>query len=64
MGRSGEGSDVVREMACPPLAGRGEPVGSRGCMVGPLIGGPPVSPVDFKKWQCPLSLFLKCPCRF
>ena len=23
-----------------------------------------MSPVDFKKWQCPLSLFLKCSCRF
>ena len=23
-----------------------------------------MSPVDFKKWQCPLSLILKCPCRF
>ena len=20
-----------------------------------------MSPVDFKKWQCPLSLFFKCP---
>ena len=26
--------------------------------VGPLMGGgAPMSPVDFKKWQCPLSLF-------
>ena len=31
---------------------------------GALDGGSPVSPVDFKKWQCPLSLFLKFPCRF
>ena len=31
---------------------------------GALDGGSPMSPVDFKKWQCPLSLFLKCPCRF
>ena len=23
-----------------------------------------MSPVDFKKWQCPLSLFFKFPCRF
>ena len=26
-------------------------------------GGGAVSPADFKKWQCPLSLFFKCPCR-
>ena len=25
-------------------------------------GGGQMSPVDFKKWQCPLSLILKCPC--
>ena len=25
--------------------------------IGALDGGPPMSPVDFKKWQCPLSLF-------
>ena len=24
---------------------------------GALDGGSPMSPVDFKKWQCPLSLF-------
>ena len=24
----------------------------------------PMSPVDFKKCQCPLSLILKIPCRF
>ena len=30
--------------------------------LGALDGGSPMSPVDFKKWQCPLSLFLKnCP---
>ena len=23
-----------------------------------------MSPVDFRKWQCPLSLIFKCPCRF
>ena len=23
-----------------------------------------MSPVDFKKWQCPLSLFVNCSCRF
>ena len=26
-------------------------------LLGALEGGPPMSPVDFKKWQCPLSLF-------
>ena len=31
---------------------------------GALDGGSPMSPVHFKKWQCPLSLFFKCPCRF
>ena len=25
--------------------------------IGALDGGSPMSPVDFKKWQCPLSLF-------
>ena len=25
--------------------------------LGALDGGSPMSPVDFKKWQCPLSLF-------
>ena len=33
-------------------------------MVGPLMGGSPISPVYFKKWQCPLSLFFKFSCRF
>ena len=27
--------------------------------LGPLMGGNPISPVDFKKWQCPLSLFFR-----
>ena len=31
---------------------------------GTLGGGSPVSHVDFKKWQCPLSLFLQCQCQF
>ena len=35
-----------------------------GLPLGHLMGAPPVSPVDFKKLQCPLSLFLKFPCRF
>ena len=26
-------------------------------LAGALDGGSPMSPVDFKKWQCPLSLF-------
>ena len=26
--------------------------------------GSPMSPVDFKKWPCPLSLFLRFPCPF
>ena len=32
--------------------------------IGALDRGSPMSPVDFKKWQCPLLLFLKFPCRF
>ena len=32
--------------------------------IGALDGGSPMSFVEFKKWQCPLSLFLNCPCRF
>ena len=31
---------------------------------GALHGGSPMSHVEFKKWLCPLSLFLRCPCRF
>ena len=31
---------------------------------GTLDGGPPMSHVGFKKWQCPLSLFLQFPGRF
>ena len=27
-------------------------------------GGSPNVPCRLKKWQCPLSLFLKCSCRF
>ena len=27
-----------------------------GCYSGALDGGPPMSPVNFKKWQCLLSL--------
>ena len=27
--------------------------------IGALDGGSPLSPVDFKKWQCPLSLFFR-----
>ena len=29
--------------------------------VGALDGGSPMSHVDFKKWQCPLLLFLQFP---
>ena len=40
----------------------GEVVGGGGTTrrdvsIGALDGGPQMSPVDFKKWQCPLSLF-------
>ena len=31
---------------------------------GPLMGGSPMSPVDFKKCQCPLSLSFRFSCRF
>ena len=31
---------------------------------GALDGGSPMSYVEFKKWQCPLSLFVYFPCRF
>ena len=31
--------------------------------VGALDGGSPISHVEFKKWKCPLSLFLQYPCR-
>ena len=31
---------------------------------GAVDGGSPMSPVDFKKWQCPLSLILEFPCHF
>ena len=31
--------------------------------MGVLYGGSPMSHVEFKKWQCPLSLFWQCPCR-
>ena len=31
---------------------------------GALDGGSPMSPVDFKKWQCPMSLFKKKYRRF
>ena len=31
---------------------------------GGLDGGPPMSPVDFREWQTPLSLFHKFPCQF
>ena len=31
---------------------------------GPWPGVPNVTYVDFKKWQCPLSLFLQFPHRF
>ena len=27
-------------------------------------GGGATSPVDFKKWQCPLSILFKCSCLF
>ena len=39
-------------------------VGWGGGYNGALDGGSPMSPVDFKKWQCLLSLSFKCPCRF
>ena len=35
-----------------------------GCAFLHLDGGSPMSHVDFKKWQCPLSLFVHFPCRF
>ena len=31
---------------------------------GALHGGSPMLDVDFKKWQCPLSLYLQFPCHF
>ena len=31
---------------------------------GALDEGSPMSPIDFKKWQCPLSLFFRFSCRF
>ena len=32
-------------------------------MYGALDGGCPMLLVEFKKWQCPLSLILQYPCR-
>ena len=32
-------------------------------MEGPLMVGSPMSPVDSKKWQCPLSLYFRFSCR-
>ena len=34
-----------------------------GALTGGGEGGGPISYIDFKQWQCPLSLFLQCPCQ-
>ena len=38
--------------------------GSESPLTGALGGGSPMSHVEYKKWQCPLSLFLQYSCRF
>ena len=41
-----------------------DPARRSGIRVGSLDAGSPMSPVDSKKWQCPLSLFFLNSCRF
>ena len=59
--KSWRGDELVRSVGEQIEVLAGEKSGHMG---GALDGGPPVSPVDFKKWQCPLSLFFKFSCRF
>ena len=54
-------SDWTALWSSTSMCGRAKVQGSRNIEkidnIGALDGGSPISPVDFKKWQCPLSLF-------